>query len=116
MTKLIITRIRGQVRNNGRRHRMLETLKMQKKFSTMITEDTKIMRTQLKILETDITWGEANEETVKQLEKTHPKQKIYHLNPPKGGLGRKGIKMPQTKKGAYGYRGSKINDLIKRMM
>jgi large subunit ribosomal protein L30 len=40
----------------------------------------------------------------------------FRLAPPRGGYERKGIKLPFTKGGALGYRGIKINDLIKRMI
>ena len=116
MKKIAIIRIRGQVRNNGRRHMTLELMKMQKKFSTLIAEDTKILRMKLNMLAPDITWGEADEETIQMLEKAHQEHKVYNLNSPKGGLGRKGIKMPYARKGAYGYRGSRINELIKKMI
>jgi large subunit ribosomal protein L30 len=43
-------------------------------------------------------------------------KKIFRLNPPKKGFGRKGIKVSFTNGGALGYRGDKINDLIKRML
>jgi len=43
-------------------------------------------------------------------------KKFFRLNMPKKGFGRKGIKTPFSKGGALGYRGDKINDLIKRML
>jgi len=39
---------------------------------------------------------------------------IFRLNPPKRGY--EGIKRSFTNKGALGYRGKKINDLLKRMI
>jgi large subunit ribosomal protein L30 len=39
---------------------------------------------------------------------------IFRLNPPKNGY--KSIKRPFNKKGALGYRGKKINNLIERMI
>jgi large subunit ribosomal protein L30 len=73
-----------------------------------------------------ITWGEVNDSTIKELkekrgEKTKNKgkeelKKFFRLSPPKGGFERKGIKVPFKIGGALGYRGDKINDLIKRML
>jgi large subunit ribosomal protein L30 len=42
--------------------------------------------------------------------------KFFRLAPPRKGYGRAGIKRPFSKAGALGYRGIKINDLIRRMI
>lgn len=72
-----------------------------------------------------ITWGEIDEATLKELiekrAEPNPKdpkktKKFFRLNSPVKGYGRKGVKMPFTKGGALGNRGSKISDLIKRML
>ena len=75
-------------------------LGIEKKFSVITPEDTKLIRSQIKLINPDITWGEASEEVVTALAKKHPKQKVYNLNPPKGGLGRKGVKTGYNKKGS----------------
>ena len=41
---------------------------------------------------------------------------MFTLNSPKGGFERKGIKFSFVNKGALGYRGNKINALIKKML
>jgi len=43
-------------------------------------------------------------------------KKVFRLNSPKKGYGRKGIKVSFKSGGALDYRGDKINDLIKRMV
>ena len=43
-------------------------------------------------------------------------RKNFRLNSPRKGYGRKGIKVSFNEGGALGYRGNKINDLIKRMI
>lgn len=43
-------------------------------------------------------------------------KKFFRLNPPRGGFERKGIKQPFSMGGVLGYRGSKINELIKKML
>ena len=43
-------------------------------------------------------------------------KKFFRLNMPKKGFGRKGIKVAFSKGGTLGYRGEKINEIIKRML
>ncbi|MEK6948783.1 MAG: uL30 family ribosomal protein [Nanoarchaeota archaeon] len=43
-------------------------------------------------------------------------KKVFRLNSPRKGYGRKGIKYAFNIGGALGYRGEKINDLIMRMI
>jgi len=71
------------------------------------------------------TWGDIDDATLKALiEKRSEKnpddpkrtKPYFRLNPPKKGFGRKGIKVPFSKRGALGNRKEKINDLIKRML
>lgn len=116
MAKLAILRIRGQVGMNPKRKTALELLGLIKKFSAKIVDDTPTIKGQLKLIEPDITWGEINEEVTNTLTKKFAGKKVYHLKPPNNGFERKGIKLSYRKKGAYGYRGQAINDLLKRMM
>ncbi len=41
---------------------------------------------------------------------------IFRMNPPIGGHGKKGVKVPYKLGGALGNRGEEINELIRRMM
>lgn len=72
-----------------------------------------------------VTYGEITEETFQLLKEKRsepdPQDKsaikpFFRLHPPRGGFERKGIKTPFTVGGALGYRGEKINDLIKAMI
>ncbi len=88
-----------------------------------------------------VTWGEVSPETIAELvarrgreflgrlQDSKKKYKYncltfgkrqylpyFCLNPPRKGFGRKGIKVAYAAGGALGYRGEKINDLLKRMM
>ena len=72
-----------------------------------------------------VTWGEITEDVYKQLvekrgekdPKDNKKMKpFFRLSPPRKGFGRKGIKKSFADGGALGYRGDKINDLVKRMI
>lgn len=71
------------------------------------------------------TFGEINEETYKLLcEKRGEKdpnnkdalKPYFRLSPPRGGFERKGTKKPFNVGGSLGYRGEKINDLIRSML
>ena len=63
-----------------------------------------------------ITYGDIDEATLKLLKDKKGDSKYYRLNSPRKGYGRKGIKHDFVEGGALGYRGEKINDLIKRML
>ena len=72
-----------------------------------------------------MAYGEIDESTIKELiskrGKEDPNKKgrtkgFFELAPPKGGFERKGIKKTFIQGGALGYRGKKINDLVKRML
>ena len=116
MTTIALIRIKGQVCNHPKRTVALNLLGLTKKYSVAFLPDSPFLKGQLKLLQPNLTWGEANDDITATLAKKYPSQKIYHLNPPHGGLGRKGIKTPYRKKGAYGYRGDAINALLKKMM
>jgi large subunit ribosomal protein L30 len=72
-----------------------------------------------------ITWGEVSSELAKTLvEKRGEKdpkdskrmKKFFRLHPPTGGFRSRGMKAHYTRGGDLGYRGEKINDLLKRMI
>ncbi|MBT4651333.1 50S ribosomal protein L30 [Candidatus Woesearchaeota archaeon] len=121
----------------------LDMLKLRRKNHCAIVENNPVNLGMLKKVKDYITWGEVSEETTKELfekrgeeyagPEQDPKGKIdysrkftkynnkkykkrFCLSPPRKGFGRKGIKFPFTLGGALGYRGDKINDLIKRMI
>lgn len=116
MTKLALIRIKGQVGLTHDQQKTLTYLQLPRKFSVRILEDTPSVKGRIKRIEPFITWGEVDDETNTLLTKKHPQQKTYHLNPPKGGLGRKGIKRSFGNKGAYGYRGKQVNALLTAMV
>ena len=59
--------------------------------------------------------SEKREVAVKRDGKLVPR-KFFRLNSPRGGFERAGIKRSFAVGGALGYRGSGINDLIRRMI
>jgi len=140
--KVALVRVRGQ---EGLKYEIKDTLNMlnlsKKNFCTVIT-NTPSMKGMINKIKDYVTYGEIDSETYKLLiekrgvEYTGPEtdskgkikykrfitegekkiKKYFRLNSPKKGYGRKGIKWVFSKGGALGYRGAKINDLIKRMV
>lgn len=115
MTKLAIIRIRGQVNLTKKTKDTLEMLKLKAKNNCVIREKNPSLLGMLKKVQHLITWGEITSEIEEKL-KQKEKKGIIRLHPPRKGYGRKGVKMPFTKKGAYGDRKEKINELIERML
>lgn len=139
--KLTAIRIRGIP---GVRKDIADTMRMlrlYRKNCCVVLEDTKNNRGMLNKVKDYVTWGELDEEAYETLiekrgqeykgRETDSKKKLtykflkvgnkklkpfFRLSPPKGGFERKGIKKQFKIGGALGYRGKKINDLIKRMV
>ena len=141
-TQLAAIRIRGLTSISGKVESALRMLRLYKNNYCVVVPDTPIYTGALKKAKDYLTWGELDDETFKFLveKKAEPfngrvsdsKEKIkyndffvfnnrkfkkfFRLNPPRKGFGRKGIKHSYKQGGALGYRGAKINDLIKRMV
>jgi large subunit ribosomal protein L30 len=110
--------IRGTI---GLRKDMKDTLTMlniNTKYRCAVLENTPVSNGMLFKLKDQITYGEISEETLKELDAKRPKgdKKSYALHPPRGGFEKKGTKKSFKDGGALGYRGDKMNDLIKRML
>ncbi len=121
-SKLAIIRVRGGIRVRNEVEDTLRMLNIHRCNYCTVVPNNASFAGMAKKAKDYITYGEIDDETYKLLvskkgEKTGDKMKpFFRLNPPKKGFGRKGIKMPFNISGALGYRGSKINDLIKRMI
>jgi large subunit ribosomal protein L30 len=114
---IAVVRIRGSIQVNTKIVDTLNMLHLDKKNSCIVFVPTPSSMGMLKKAKDYITWGEISQETLSLLtEKRKAKGKSFHLNPPRKGFGRKGIKIPFSKSGALGYRGEKMNDLIQRML
>ncbi len=119
--KLAIIRIRGSV---GIKKEIKDTLKMLKLFKKnwcVIVDKNDANIGMAKKVKDYATYGEIDKETLDKLMKCSGKDKKgklkpFRLCPPNGGFERKGIKFSFSIGGALGYRGKKINDLIKKMM
>ncbi|MGV8162936.1 MAG: uL30 family ribosomal protein [Candidatus Nanoarchaeia archaeon] len=115
--QLAVILIRGLIGTNKDIRDTLLMLNLQTKFSCAVIPDTPVNRGMLHKVKDYTTYGEISEETIKELDAKRKKQnKHYALPPPRGGFERQGIKTPYASKGALGYRGEKINDLLKKMI
>jgi len=123
--KIAIVRIRGNVRIMTKIENTMQMLKLYKRNFCVIVPKTESRIGMIKKIKDYVTWGEVSPETEKLLiEKRGEKdpkdekklKKFFRLHPPIKGFERKGIKATFNLGGALGYRGDKINDLIKRML
>ncbi len=140
--KIAVIRVRGLVRVKKKINDTLKMLRLYKKNCCIVVPPTQTYLGMIKKVKDYVTYGEINDETFKlliekrgHLYKEREKdtkgkisynkffihdnkkyKKYFRLNPPKKGFGRKGIKLSFKVGGALGYRGEKINDLIKRMI
>ncbi len=141
--RLAIIRVRGDV---NLRKEIKDTLKLlrlyRKNFCVVVPANPSIMGMINKVKDY-VTYGEIDDDTYKLLvEKRGEEYKgreedkkgkikynkrfllidgkkikpFFRLSPPEKGFGRKGIKVSFKAGGALGYRGEKINDLIRRMI
>ncbi|MBI2662502.1 50S ribosomal protein L30 [Candidatus Woesearchaeota archaeon] len=139
--KLVVVLVRGLIDLSKDVKDTLAMLRMFRKNHAVIVDNTPTMKGMVVKVKDCVTWGEIDDATVKELvekrgelflsRKTDVKKKYkyaifsfngkdykpyFRLNPPRKGFGRKGIKVPFKVGGGLGYRGEKINDLIKRML
>ncbi|MBW2968514.1 uL30 family ribosomal protein [Candidatus Woesearchaeota archaeon] len=115
MTKIAVIRIRGLTKLRRDFTDTLTMLNLCQKNNCAVFENTSDIMGMIKKVKDFVTWGEISDDTLKLMEK-RKKDKFYALHPPVKGFEKKGIKMPFSKGGALGYRGDKINDLLKRMV
>lgn len=125
MKRIAVIRIGGMVRKRKELEDTLNMLRLKRKFSCVVVDDTKQNKGMIEKVKDLVTYGEIDDETLKMLiekrAKINPKDKrrtkaFFRLSPPRGGFERKGTKVQFELGGALGYRGEKINDLIKRML
>ena len=140
--KLAVIRVRGLNGLDRKVKSTLELLNLDYKNTCVVLEGTSTNTGMLKTVKDFITWGEIGDDTYKNLIEKRGEEykgragdsknkykynkfisegdkkikKIFRLNSPIKGFGRKGIKIPFKNGGGLGFRGEKINDLIKRML
>ena len=116
--KLAAIRVRGEVNVTGKKKALMISLGIGRKNNCVVLDDTLSIRGMLENVNHQITWGEIDDATAKELKDKRGKEgkKTFCLSPPRGGFERKGIKAPYSIGGALGYRGKEIIKLIKRMI
>ncbi len=123
--KYAVIRIRGLVRVRKEINYTMELMGLYRKNYCVFIDKKNFGM--IKKVKDYVTYGEIDKETEelvvkKKGEKTKNREgkevlkKFFRLSPPRKGFGRKGIKVAFSKSGGLGYRGTKINDLIKRML
>lgn len=115
MSKIAMVRIRSGIRHSQAVNNTLKMLNLTEKNACAVVENKPEIMGMINKVKDLITWGEVTEETLKLMEK-RKRGRLYSLQPPRKGYGRKGIKVAFKVGGALGYRGEKINDLLKRMI
>lgn len=140
--KIAIVRVRGITGVRFDIDDTLRKLRLYKKNYCVVIPKTENYLGMVRKISDYVTWGEIDESTYntligKRMEEYRGRvsdnkgkinynkfidingkkiKKIFRLNSPKKGYGRKGIKVSFTNGGALGYRGDKIKDLIIRMI
>ena len=140
--QLAAIRIRGLTQIKTKIEDTLQMLRLYKNNYCSVLPNNPVYAGMLSRAKDYVTWGEIDDETFKLLvekrgqqfngRETDAKKKIkyndffvfnnkklkkyFRLNAPRKGLGRKGVKHSYKEGGALGYRGSAINELIKRMI
>ena len=117
MSNIAVIRIRGQCKTRETIKGTLNMLNLFKKnFCVVLPNDKNVIGMVDKVKDF-VTWGEIDDDTLKLLkDKRDEGKKFFRLNNPRGGFERKGVKQSFSFGGVLGYRGVKINDLIKRMI
>lgn len=142
MSKIAIVRVRGSINSSRQVRDTFNLLRLYRKNFCVVVDDTPSNKGMMVKVKDYVTYGEIDDGTYKELlEKRSEEYKdresdrkgkikykkfilvddkkikpFFRLNPPRKGFGRKGIKVSYKAKGALGYRGDKINDLLKRMI
>ena len=140
--KFAVIRVRGETGIKSGIKVTLNMLSLYRKNFCIVVPKNKDYSGMVMKAKDYITWGEINNETLKELIKKRGEEysgresdkkgkirynkfiefdgkkmkKYFRLNSPKKGFGRKGIKEVFSKGGALGYRAEKINEIIMRML
>jgi len=140
--RLAVVLVRGTVKVNQKVKDTLLMLRLLHKNHCVVLENNPIVAGMLNKIKDLVTWGEIDDVVLMEMaekkgieyqgrlkdnkEKYNYNKiievngkkynKMFRLNPPQKGFGRKGVKLPFKLGGALGYRGEKMNDLIRRML
>lgn len=112
---IAVVRIRGVTGTRSRVEDVFHALRLTRKNHCVLVPLNESTKGMLVAIRDFATWGETSEETIALLKKKFGDDAIvYRLQPPRGGF--KGGIRQHYPDGALGYRGEKINDLIKAMV
>jgi large subunit ribosomal protein L30 len=120
--KIAVVRIRNISKADRKIRETLRMLKLHKSHTCSVWDRTESILGMIDKAKDYVTYGEIDEETLKMLIEKRGKKgnegktREFHLNPPRGGFERKGIKHSFGQGGALGYRGKHINELIRKML
>ena len=138
--KIAVILVRGLADRSRDILRTLELLSLRRKNQCVVLNNTPSNKGMVVKVKDFVTWGELSDETFHELVKRRGEillrvsdrnkkynyktlsvngkayKTYFRLNPPQKGFGRNGLKVAYKAGGALGYRGEKINDLIKRML
>jgi len=139
--KIAVVLVRGLVEVNTKIKDTLAMLRLTRKNHCVVVDENPVNIGMIKKVKDYITWGPISDAVFKELvekrgaefqgregdskgkykykclEIDGKKYKLYfRLNPPRKGFGRKGIKMAFKLGGGLGFRGDKMEDLIRRML
>jgi len=99
---ILVIRIAGQVKNKAKDNETLKRLKMNKKFTAILVEDSDTVRMgMVNAVSKLVAYGTVDDAFVKELNsKREAKEGVYFLHPPRGGF-KKSSRLP-TPKGILG--------------
>jgi len=107
--------VRGAIGVKRSVESVFRALRLTRKNHCVLVESSDSMNGMLAKVRDFATWGEAGDDVVALLKKKFGAgETVFRLQPPRGGF-RGGIKQ-HFPNGALGYRGAKINDLVKAMI
>ncbi|MBU3923868.1 MAG: uL30 family ribosomal protein [Nanoarchaeota archaeon] len=106
---IFVLRIAGQVKNKIKDNETLKRLKMEKKFSAILVDDSDAVRMgMVRAVGHMVAYGFVDDSFIKELNEKRPaKENVYFLHPPRGGF-KKSSRLP-TPKGILG----KWDDIVK---
>ncbi|MFH0870811.1 MAG: uL30 family ribosomal protein [archaeon] len=121
--RIAIVLVRGFLHMTHDIRLTLYSLRLKQKNACTVVENAPRLRAAAVKCKDYIAYGEISEDTYNELVDKRGKKdvdgalkKYFLLHPPRGGFERKGIKVPFNSGGAIGYRGDKMNELIRKML